>query len=122
MKIRRIQLRNFKRFSDTTIADIPETARMVVLVGPNGCGKSSLIDAAQTWRNRNWDVTYHQKQIPGTQQSNWTQAITLTFYDPQPGTDDQRYKAVYARSAYRNEAEFQLGSLEHVGPALRENR
>ena len=39
MKIRQIRLRNFKRFTDTTINDIPETARLVMLVGPNGCGK-----------------------------------------------------------------------------------
>jgi predicted ATPase len=122
MKIRQIQLKNFKRFSDTTITDIPETARLVFLVGPNGCGKSSLIDAAQTWRNSYWDATYHLKQIPGTQGSNWNQAVFLTFYDPQPTTDDQRRKAVYARSAYRNEAEFQLNQLSQVGPALQENR
>lgn len=122
MKIRQIRLKNFKRFSDTTITDIPETARLVVLVGPNGCGKSSLIDAAQTWRNRNWDETYHLKQTPGAQ-GNWNQAVSLSFYDPQPANnDDQRRKAVYARSAYRNEAEFELNQLTRVEPALHENR
>jgi len=122
MKIRQIQLRNFKRFSDTTITAIPETARLVVLVGPNGCGKSSLIDAAQTWRSRNWDATYHQKQVPGVPQSSWSQAVTLTFHGPQPEADSQRRKSVYARSAYRNEADFQLDGLQRVGPALAENR
>src|SRR5688572_5027777 len=98
MKVRQIRLKNFKRFSDATIADIPETARLVLLVGPNGCGKSSLIDAAQTWRNKHWEPTYHLKQIPGAQ-GNWNQAVSFTFYDPQPG-DPRRQKAVYARSAY----------------------
>src|SRR5262245_8656579 len=123
MKIRQIRLRNFKRFTDTTITDIPETARLVFLVGPNGCGKSSLIDAAQTWRNHNWDATYHLKQIPGAQ-GDWNQSVSLTFHEPQPPPDDndQRRKAIYARSAYRNEAEFQLDQLTQVGPALHENR
>jgi chromosome segregation ATPase len=48
MKLREIRLRNFKRFTDTTITDVPETARLVLMVGPNGCGKSSVIDAALT--------------------------------------------------------------------------
>lgn len=121
MKIRQIQLKNFKRFTDTTIADIPETARLVVLVGPNGCGKSSLIDAAQTWRNRSWDVTYHLKQIPGAQ-GNLNESVSIFFHGSQPNTEDQRRKAVYARSAYRNEAEFHLMQLSHVEPALREDR
>jgi hypothetical protein len=122
MKIRQIRLKNFKRFSDTTISDIPETARLVVLVGPNGCGKSSLIDAAQTWRNHHWDETYHRKQVAGAG-GNWTEAISLTFHDPQPEDNpNQRRKAIYARSAYRNEAEFQLDGLSRVEPALNENR
>ncbi len=45
MKIKNIQIRNFKRFTDLKIEGIPETAKMVVLVGPNGCGKSSVFEA-----------------------------------------------------------------------------
>jgi DNA repair exonuclease SbcCD ATPase subunit len=49
MKISEIRITNFKRFTDTTITDIPDAARLVLLVGPNGCGKTSLIDAAYMW-------------------------------------------------------------------------
>ena len=45
MKIESIHLRNFKRFTDLKIQNIPATAKLVVLLGPNGCGKSSLFDA-----------------------------------------------------------------------------
>src|ERR1043166_4682391 len=123
MKIKQIRLRNYKRFTDTTITDIPESARLVVLVGPNGCGKSSLIDAAQTWRGRYWDESYHREQIPGAQ-ATLNSAASLIFYDPQPSyhDQDQRHKAIYARSAYRNEPEFQLNELTRVEPALREDR
>lgn len=127
MKIREIHLTNFKRFTDTTITDIPEAARLVLLVGPNGCGKSSLIDAVHMWhrhhwaRSGNWDETYHRKQIPGAGGS-WQNAVQLTFHEPQPTTDEGRRKAVYARSAYRNDPEFQFDSLSRVQPAVQEFR
>jgi RecF/RecN/SMC family protein len=127
MKIREIRLTNFKRFTDTTITDIPVAARLVFLVGPNGCGKSSLIDAAHMWHRHhwaqsgNWDETYHRKQIPGVA-GHWQNSVSVTFHDPQPVNDEQRRKAVYARSAYRNDPEFQLESLSRVAPAVQEFR
>ena len=45
MKIKSIKLTNFKRFTTLTIKEIPETAKLVVMIGPNGCGKSSVFDA-----------------------------------------------------------------------------
>ena len=37
----------FKRFVDLTIRDMSPDAKLIVLLGPNGCGKSSLFDAFQ---------------------------------------------------------------------------
>ena len=45
MKIKSIHLKDFKRFTDLKIEGIPETAKLVVMIGPNGCGKSSVFDA-----------------------------------------------------------------------------
>ena len=45
MKIQSIKLKGFKRFTDLTIESLPETAKLVVMIGPNGCGKSSVFDA-----------------------------------------------------------------------------
>jgi len=45
MKIKKIHLLRYKRFADLTI-DLGECPkRIVALVGPNGCGKSSVFDA-----------------------------------------------------------------------------
>ena len=48
--------------------------------------------------------------------------VQVVFHKPQPATDDQRRKAVYARSAYRNDPEFQFDNLTRVQPALQEFR
>jgi len=45
MRIRRVRLKNgYKRFHDLTIDLGEKPARIVALVGPNGCGKSSVLD------------------------------------------------------------------------------
>ncbi len=45
MKIRSLQLKNFKRFTDLTLEGIPDNAKLVLLIGSNGSGKSSVFDA-----------------------------------------------------------------------------
>ena len=45
MRIVSLTLENFKRFTHLKIDDVPETAKLVLLVGSNGSGKSSVFDA-----------------------------------------------------------------------------
>jgi predicted ATPase len=45
MKIKSLQLKNFKRFTDLTLQGIPEDAKLVLLIGSNGSGKSSVFDS-----------------------------------------------------------------------------
>jgi recombinational DNA repair ATPase RecF len=49
MKIKEVQLNRFKRFTNLKLNGIPETAKLVVLVGPNGSGKTSLFEALNHW-------------------------------------------------------------------------
>ncbi|NBB30720.1 ATP/GTP-binding protein [Cellulophaga sp. BC115SP] len=44
MKIKSVQLKNFKRFTDLRIENIPEETKLVLLIGTNGSGKSSVFD------------------------------------------------------------------------------
>jgi hypothetical protein len=48
--------------------------------------------------------------------------VNVDFHDPQPTTETQRQKAVYARSAYRNDPEFEFRTLSAVPTALKEYR
>ncbi len=45
MRIKKIAIKNFKRFTDLTITDLSEDAKLVLIIGSNGSGKSSLFDA-----------------------------------------------------------------------------
>ena len=45
MKVKRLELKNFKRFTDLVIDNIPEPTKLVLLIGSNGSGKSSVFDA-----------------------------------------------------------------------------
>lgn len=48
MRVSKIEIRNFKRFHDLTINLGAEPKKIIALIGPNGCGKSSVLDAFAT--------------------------------------------------------------------------
>jgi hypothetical protein len=54
MKIRSLQLKNFKRFTDLTLQGIPDDAKLVLLIGNNGSGKSSVFDGLAHFASRNY--------------------------------------------------------------------
>ena len=129
MRFKSATLRDFKRFTNLTVQGIPETARLIILAGPNGCGKSSFFDALHTWResrsNRglNWEVDYHAK---GYSQSSlaqsWQDQVDVQFYDYVIESDQAARKTFYLRSAYRNDPEFQVNQLRRTGDLLDEVR
>ena len=47
MRLKSARIKNFKRFVDLKIHNLSPNAKLIVLLGPNGCGKSSLFDAFQ---------------------------------------------------------------------------
>lgn len=111
MKIESIKLRNFKRFTDVLIRDIPETAKLVVVVGPNGCGKSSLFDALLQWyRSRvgfgfNQDYLYYRKNSETS--FAWNDSVEVAFH----GGSQPQKGCLYVRTAYRNDPDFSIGGI-----------
>ena len=67
MHIKRIVAEDFRRFTKLDVVDIPATAKLVVLAGPNGNGKSSLFDIFVRYFDRHsglgggWEQPYHTK-------------------------------------------------------------
>jgi AAA15 family ATPase/GTPase len=77
MRIKKVRLKNgYKRFRDLTIELGDKPARIVALVGPNGCGKSSVLDG----------LLYYQRShenIGGTghRDSSYHSMDALTSFD-----------------------------------------
>ncbi|MFZ0267865.1 AAA family ATPase [Caulobacter sp.] len=49
MRIKSIELKAVRRFSQLSIRELPSTAKLVFLCGPNGSGKSSLFDGVRAY-------------------------------------------------------------------------
>ncbi len=47
MFLKSLIIRGFKTFADATECEFAENARITAIVGPNGCGKSNLLDATR---------------------------------------------------------------------------
>lgn len=120
MKVKDIHLHNFKRFADLKIMDIQPTVKLVVLLGPNGCGKSSLFDAAMVKSGELkqeglfYEHDYHSHKASGV-------ALPISPVINFHG-DVHARKAIYVRTAYRNEPVVEIGSLSVMGSVLDERR
>ena len=122
MRIKKIHVEQFKRFTDLTIEGIPQTAKLVVLLGPNGCGKSSLFDAFKVWHilkgyNNGSDNDYCKKDSLEQRQSY--ELVKLDFHNNTETYSREKFRETfYFRTAYRNSPEIKLTSLSKVSSPL----
>ncbi len=113
MKVTYLEVSNFKRFTNLKInlRDLSD-AKLVVLVGPNGCGKSSVFDifeqiGCRSKPGRTEDNTYLRKDV----NSDWLATIesdlgsfSKTILAPM--------NSFYLRSSYRHDPDFHTSSIQ----------
>ena len=119
MKIKEVRLNRFKRFSDLHILEIPQTAQLIVLVGPNGSGKTSLFEAFNHWYklsgfNDRGDQEYIEKAegSPSTDRRWYQDRVHIEFHATQQLSQEEVRGKFYFRTAYRNEPDFTVSSLQ----------
>ena len=130
MRIKSIRLQNYKRFTELTIADVPATARLVVLVGPNGTGKSSVFDsfllkasAAVNNYGLSGDRGHYYEKVGQSRSSHEVaRRVTIELHGLEDDEVDLK-SAFQVRSAYRNESDFRIQELraaesEDTGPRI----
>ena len=116
MKITKLQLKAFKRFDDLTI-DLGETPQKIIaLVGPNGCGKSSIFDAFEArlkvFRNHGQEdvgfysrAQYHEDENLRSDNYSHNQSIIIT---PEGITR----KSFYIRTSYRFTSRINVTAIQ----------
>ncbi|MCP5507115.1 MAG: ATP-binding protein [Chlamydiales bacterium] len=128
MKIRTIKLVGFKRFHNLKIDLGSQPKKVVALVGPNGCGKSSIFDAFEVYsigikppRNRKGDDFYSKAVYsPGIDgKYSHKTAVQIEMY---PKSTQITKKSFVVRSSYRYTSSINMTKVEQKTDILEDDR
>ena len=127
MRIKSVTLKEFKRFSDLRLDLGDNSAKIVALIRPNGCGKSSIFDAfnVKLWHDgfnrRAESSSYYIKH----EETSDTNPLPNDSYDYlrdgrvriETNAEDQKFNKTnfYMRTAYRATTRLQVDSIERLG-------
>ncbi|CAI9674270.1 AAA family ATPase [Elizabethkingia anophelis] len=115
MKIKEVKIRNFKRFTDLTIENIPETVKLIILVGPNGSGKTSLFEAFNHWVKVKAFYNHGDKLFVNKMGEDIIEArqqVDVKFFNYELKNNEDAKGKFYFRSAYRNEPDFTVNTIQ----------
>ena len=128
MKLKEIKFSNFKRFTDLTITNIPESAKLVVMVGPNGCGKTSVFEGIYLWYKYKCfsnvgDQSFYEKMGSiQNKDSLWYNNINLTTFGDLLNNPQKIKGQFYFRTAFRNDPDFTTSNLTQLAKPTDEMR
>ena len=117
MRVKSIHLKAFKRFTDLSVGPIPSMARLIVLLGPNGCGKSSLLEAFNHWHAlHGWGNIGDQRYLLKdglAPNPDWQNHVNVVFHENEETGSTIRNK-LYFRTAFRNEPDLDIKTLQQM--------
>lgn len=132
MKVSKVTIKDFKRFKDLTLDLGENPAKIIALVGTNGCGKSSVLDAFIAC-GRDFGGRIGDFSTPGifyrTDNTNVRQLISIDYLDNDGNTIDNNnlyfnhefYKnnreVIFSfRSPYRYNTELNITEIKATNP------
>jgi ABC-type cobalamin/Fe3+-siderophores transport system ATPase subunit len=124
MHVKRVAAKAFRRFADLEIKNLPATAKLVMVAGPNGYGKSSLFDIFLRRKYQQigyhiWLDTYHRRLSAPIVPALQGEQLEVEFHEQAP-EDPQKW--FYIRTAYRNEPEFGAQNISAPTSTLADHR
>lgn len=107
MKVSKVTIKDFKRFKDLTLDLGENPAKIIALVGTNGCGKSSVLDAFIAC-GKDCGGRIGEFSTPGifyrTDNRNVRQLISIDYLDNNGNTIDH-YDLYFNHEFYKNNRE-----------------
>lgn len=125
MRVRAVRLTGFKRFDDLTIELGLNPKKIIAMVGPNGCGKSSIFDAFEhkmkPWRSITGEnpefyskSLFHDENPQNEQYKQQHVGVTL-----ESGNVNQ--KSFYIRTSYRFTPKIEVQAIQKLPEILNVN-